>query len=155
MRPGSETGRQGRTERDSVDVVDVAARDRWVPGPEVAPCPRSLRGRDRIPPVWRAARGNGAGAIPPPRSVPTQRNPQSWTDDPWFLDHDDRTVYPKRGLMGRRLAAVSAGNLGTLHLLQGTGYMPSLAGALLMIEDDAISDTDTFRPEPDLPSVAP
>ena len=61
-------GRWGRTERDSVDVVDVAARDRWVPGPEVAPCPRSLRSRNWIPPA-----------------------------DLWFLNEDDRTVYPNGG----------------------------------------------------------
>ena len=39
---------------------------------------------------------------------------------------------------------IIGGNLGTLNLLQGTGYMPSLDGALLMIEDDATSDADTF-----------
>jgi hypothetical protein len=35
-------GRRGGTERDSLDVVDAAARDRWVPGPEVAQVPVGL-----------------------------------------------------------------------------------------------------------------
>jgi muramoyltetrapeptide carboxypeptidase len=34
--------------------------------------------------------------------------------------------------------------MGTLNLPQGTGYMPSLGGALLMVEDDATCDAATF-----------
>ena len=73
---------------------------------------------------------------------------QAWTDDQWFLDQDNRTVHPGQGWWplrpGQATGRIIGGNLGTLNLLQGTGYMPSLGGALLMIEDDATSDADTF-----------
>jgi hypothetical protein len=74
--------------------------------------------------------GNGPGAIPAPRPVPTQRNPQSWTGDLWFLDQDDRTVYPNEGWWalrrGQATGRIIGGNLGTLNLLQGTGCLPSM-----------------------------
>ena len=52
---------------------------------------------------------------------------------------------------GQATGRIVGGNLCTLNLLQGTEYMPSLDGALLMIEDDATSDADTFAR--DLPSL--
>jgi len=76
------------------------------------------------------------------------RPAQAWTDDLWFLDQDNRTVHPNQGWWplrpGQATGRIIGGNLCTLNLLQGTGYMPSLGGALLMIEDDAASDADTF-----------
>ena len=72
----------------------------------------------------------------------------TWTDDLWFLDQDNRTVLSNEGWWhlrdGHASGQVVGGNLCTLNLLQGTEYMPSLEGALLMIEDDAESDADTF-----------
>jgi muramoyltetrapeptide carboxypeptidase len=69
-----------------------------------------------------------------------------WTDDLWFADQDKRTVRPNEGWWplrpGRATGRIIGGNLCTLNLLQGTGYMPSLAGALLMVEDDYRSDAD-------------
>jgi muramoyltetrapeptide carboxypeptidase LdcA involved in peptidoglycan recycling len=76
------------------------------------------------------------------------RPAQAWTDDLWFLDQDNRTVHPSQGWWplrpGQATGGIIGGNLCTLNLLQGTGYMPSLGGALLMVEDDAASDADTF-----------
>ena len=76
------------------------------------------------------------------------RPAQAWTDDLWFLDQDNRTVHPGQGWWplrpGQATGRIIGGNLGTLNLLQGTGYMPSLGGALLMVEDDAASDADAF-----------
>ena len=92
--------------------------------------------------------GKRARSNPGTAPVPIQRNPQSWTDNLWFLEQDDRTVYPNEGWWalrpGQATGRVVGGNLGTLNLLQGTGYRRSLDGALLMIEDDATSDADTF-----------
>lgn len=65
---------------------------------------------------------------------------QSWTDDLWFLDQDRREVLPGEGWWelqpGTATGRLVGGNLCTLNLLQGTAYMPSLDGALLLVEDD-------------------
>ena len=72
----------------------------------------------------------------------------TWTDDAWFLDQDDRRVRPNDGWWplrpGTARGRIVGGNLCTLNLLQGTGYLPSLEGAVLMVEDDAASDPVTF-----------
>jgi muramoyltetrapeptide carboxypeptidase LdcA involved in peptidoglycan recycling len=76
------------------------------------------------------------------------RPPGSWTDDRWFLDQDQRTVRDNDGWWplspGRATGRLVGGNLCTLNLLQGTKYMPSLDGAVLMVEDDHLSDTREF-----------
>lgn len=76
------------------------------------------------------------------------RPAETWTDDLWFADQDDRTVYPNHGWWpltpGQASGRIVGGNLCTLNLLQGTDYMPSLDGALLMIEDDARADAKEF-----------
>jgi muramoyltetrapeptide carboxypeptidase LdcA involved in peptidoglycan recycling len=76
------------------------------------------------------------------------RPAQSWTDDLWFADQDKRSVYPGQGWWplrhGQASGRVIGGNLCTLNLLQGTQYMPSLDGALLVLEDDETSDASTF-----------
>lgn len=72
----------------------------------------------------------------------------TWTDDPWFADQDQRVVERNDGWWalqpGRAAGRVVGGNLGTLNLLQGTPFMPSLAGALLFVEDDALTDPAIF-----------
>jgi muramoyltetrapeptide carboxypeptidase len=80
---------------------------------------------------------------------PVELHPaQAWTDDLWFADQDNRTVRPNHGWWplrpGRASGRIVGGNLCTLNLLQGTGYMPSLDGALLMVEDDELSDASEF-----------
>lgn len=76
------------------------------------------------------------------------RPAETWTDDLWFLDQDNRSVQPNEGWWPLRLGNASGrivgGNLCTLNLLQGSEFMPSLDGALLMLEDDDASNADTF-----------
>jgi muramoyltetrapeptide carboxypeptidase len=76
------------------------------------------------------------------------RPAEAWTDDLWFADQDHRTVHPGEGwwplASGQAAGRIVGGNLCTLNLLQGTAYMPSLDGALLMIEDDYLTSPDTF-----------
>ena len=67
----------------------------------------------------------------------------TWTDDLWFLDQDDRCPQPNEGWWalrpGTAAGRIVGGNLCTFNLLQGTPYRPSLAGALLVVEDDALT----------------
>jgi muramoyltetrapeptide carboxypeptidase LdcA involved in peptidoglycan recycling len=76
------------------------------------------------------------------------RPSKSWTDDLWFVDQDKRTVRDNDGWWplrpGQATGRIVGGNLSTLNLLQGTKYMPSLDGALLMVEDDYLSDAKEF-----------
>jgi muramoyltetrapeptide carboxypeptidase LdcA involved in peptidoglycan recycling len=71
-----------------------------------------------------------------------------WTDDLWFLQQDDRDQLPGEGWwpmhQGNAEGTVIGTNLCTLNLLQGTGLMPTLDGALLALEDDAMSNPVTF-----------
>jgi len=73
---------------------------------------------------------------------------ETWTDDLWFADQDNRTVYSNQGWWplgpGQATGRIIGGNLCTLNLLQGTEFMPSLDGALLMVEDDYRSDAKEF-----------
>ncbi|MFF2297824.1 S66 peptidase family protein [Arthrobacter sp. NPDC058127] len=75
----------------------------------------------------------------------------AWTDDAWFRDQDGRTVIPGDGWWPLQRSAASGrivgGNLCTLNLLQGTANMPSLEGALLLVEDDFESHPATFARE--------
>jgi len=63
-----------------------------------------------------------------------------WSDDPWYLDQKNRELVPNPGYgvinEGEAVGTILGGNLGTLALLFGTGYMPDLEGALLLLEDD-------------------
>ncbi|HJX77892.1 MAG TPA: S66 peptidase family protein [Glutamicibacter sp.] len=72
----------------------------------------------------------------------------TWTDDTWFLDQDNRSILPGEGWWALQRGTASGhiigGNLCTLNLLQGTGHMPSLNGAMLMLEDDSMTDPSTF-----------
>jgi muramoyltetrapeptide carboxypeptidase len=76
------------------------------------------------------------------------RASESWTDDPWFVDQDKRTVRDNDGWWplrpGQASGRIVGGNLCTLNLLQGTTYMPSLDGTVLMVEDDYLSDAKEF-----------
>jgi len=71
-----------------------------------------------------------------------------WTDDAWYLDQDARVPVANPGytVLGEGTAegVIVGGNLCTLNLLQGTPFMPDLAGAILFLEDDAESQPHTF-----------
>ncbi|GAA4571509.1 S66 family peptidase [Planotetraspora kaengkrachanensis] len=71
-----------------------------------------------------------------------------WSDDLWFLDQDKRDLIPNEGWWpirpGTAEGRIVGGNLCTLNLLQGTSYMPSLDGAILIVEDDSESHPATF-----------
>jgi muramoyltetrapeptide carboxypeptidase LdcA involved in peptidoglycan recycling len=72
----------------------------------------------------------------------------AWSDDLWFLDQDKRELIPNEGWWRLRPGAAEGrlvgGNLSTLSLLQGTAYMPSLDGAILLLEDDFESHPAIF-----------
>jgi muramoyltetrapeptide carboxypeptidase LdcA involved in peptidoglycan recycling len=67
------------------------------------------------------------------------RPADAWTDDLWFIDQDDRTVHPGEGWWplapGQAAGRIVGGNLGTLSLLQGTGYLPSLLEQIIAGQD--------------------
>ncbi len=69
---------------------------------------------------------------------------QSWADDAWFLDQDNRTFHTSSGYwpmnLGQAQGTIIGGNLGTLRLLLGTEYMPTLKDSILFLEDDAITN---------------
>ena len=72
----------------------------------------------------------------------------AWSDDRWYQDQDDRTLHPNPGWTvlqhGSASGPVVGGNLCTLNLLQGTAWMPPLAGSVLFLEDDALSTGPEF-----------
>ncbi|MGE7759824.1 S66 peptidase family protein [Peribacillus sp. NPDC097895] len=73
---------------------------------------------------------------------------ETWSDDSWHLEQDDRTFHPNAGYMviqeGEASGTVIGGNLCTLNLLQGTEFMPSLQDSILFIEDDEESHPFSF-----------
>ncbi|MFC4530275.1 S66 peptidase family protein [Sphaerisporangium dianthi] len=99
--------------------------------------------RDHFEPImrWFTAATFGAGPI----SLTPSRH---WSDDLWFQDQDGREPIPNEGWWtlrpGTAEGRIVGGNLCTLNLLQGTPYMPSLDGALLILEDDFESHPATF-----------
>ncbi|MEZ5383838.1 MAG: LD-carboxypeptidase [Microthrixaceae bacterium] len=72
----------------------------------------------------------------------------TWSDDPWFLDQDDRTVRSTDGPWvlspGNASGRLIGGNLCTLSLLQGTEHMPGLDSSVLFLEDDHLSFPANF-----------
>ncbi|MET7336053.1 S66 peptidase family protein [Nonomuraea sp. NPDC005650] len=87
-----------------------------------------------------------------------------WSDDLWFLDQDKREPLPNDGWWplrpGTAEGRIVGGNLCTLNLLQGTPHMPSLDGAILIVEDDLESHPATFARDltsllqlPDAPKI--
>lgn len=72
----------------------------------------------------------------------------AWSDDTWYLDQNDRSVAPNEGhwvlAEGQAAGTTVGGNLCTLNLLQGTEWMPSLEGKVLIVEDDSQSQPATF-----------
>ena len=63
-----------------------------------------------------------------------------WSDDLWYEDQENRRFVPNPGYdvlrEGEAEGKILGGNLGTLALLFGTSYMPSLEGTILLLEED-------------------
>jgi len=68
---------------------------------------------------------------------------KEWTDDPWFLNQDERKPIKNEGWWeinkGHASGSIRGGNLCTFNLLQGTEFMPSLQESVLFLEDDSES----------------
>jgi len=67
---------------------------------------------------------------------------QSWSDDFWKRDQDNRNFYSNPGpiclLDGKAEGEIVGANLCTFNLLQGTDYMPDLTDKILFLEEDAV-----------------
>ena len=72
----------------------------------------------------------------------------TWSDDPWYLDQQDRHIEDNDGhwilRQGTGRGTLVGGNLCTLNLLHGTSFMPSLADAVIVVEDDLETNGSTF-----------
>ncbi|WP_079509447.1 S66 family peptidase [Mesobacillus jeotgali] len=72
----------------------------------------------------------------------------TWSDDAWYLDQENRTFHKQSGYMviqeGEASGKLIGGNLCTMNLLQGTEFMPSLKDSILFIEDDEESHSRSF-----------
>lgn len=75
-------------------------------------------------------------------------NPTQWSDDPWFMDQENRKFYDDDGIKvlnhGKAEGTIIGGNLCTLNLLQGSEFMPSLNNSILFIEDDELTFPENF-----------
>ena len=75
---------------------------------------------------------------------------ETWSDDAWFLDQENRTFVPNAGprtiVAGAAEGMAVGGNLCTLNLLHGTRWMPPLEGAVVFVEEDAQAG-DVSAPE--------
>ncbi|CAM4051730.1 S66 family peptidase [Mesobacillus thioparans] len=73
---------------------------------------------------------------------------ETWSDDAWYLEQENRTFHENDGFMviqeGEARGRLIGGNLGTMNLLQGTEFMPSLKDSILFIEDDEESHSRSF-----------
>ena len=73
---------------------------------------------------------------------------KQWSDDAWYKNQKDRTLIKNEGFLvineGSAFGTIIGGNLGTLNLLQGTEYFPTLENSILFIEDDDESLPHTF-----------
>ena len=73
---------------------------------------------------------------------------EQWSDDEWYLDQENRIFLANEGYeviqAGQTKGTAIGGNLCTLNLLQGTAYMPELANAILIIEDDDLTFAEEF-----------
>lgn len=71
-----------------------------------------------------------------------------WSDEPWFLDQENRTFYKNNGYRvinkGNAKGKIIGGNLCTLNLLQGTQFMPDLTDSILFIEDTELTFPEIF-----------
>ena len=73
----------------------------------------------------------------------------TWSDDAWYRDQENRDFIPNAGYEilqeGEADGPLIGGNASTLILLNGTPYLPPLAGSILMIEDDLEATPHAFQ----------
>lgn len=71
-----------------------------------------------------------------------------WTDDLWYLDQNKRKPIRNTGVSviraGKAQGIILGGNLCTLNLLQGTGYLPNLTGSIVSLEEDEAISAAVF-----------
>lgn len=88
--------------------------------------------------VWCLMEPGPYGVLPAPH----------WSNDAWYQDQENRVFHPNTGYQvirsGRARGRLLGGNLSTIVLLNGTEYMPSLEGTLLLLEDDGESTPPVF-----------
>lgn len=76
------------------------------------------------------------------------KSSESWSDDSWYKDQEKRNLIKNDGWLvineGKATGTVMGGNLCTFNLLQGTEYMPNLDNSILFLEDDYLSNPETF-----------
>ncbi|HEY4831918.1 MAG TPA: S66 peptidase family protein [Waddliaceae bacterium] len=72
----------------------------------------------------------------------------SWSDDEWYLEQEKRIFMPNPGLIfiqpGKAKGTIIGGNMGSLTILQGTDYMPSLHNSILFLEDNYPMTAEVF-----------
>ena len=70
------------------------------------------------------------------------KDPDFYSSDKWYDDQENRKFIKNKGCIvineGKAEGTIIGGNLCSFNLLQGTVFMPSLAGKILFIEDDAL-----------------
>ncbi|MFA6185529.1 MAG: S66 peptidase family protein [Candidatus Shapirobacteria bacterium] len=73
---------------------------------------------------------------------------ESWSDDEWYKDQDKRNLIKNNGWLiineGKAIGTILGANLCTFNLLQGTEYMPDLKNSILFLEDDYLTNPETF-----------
>ena len=73
---------------------------------------------------------------------------ESWSDDEWYKNQDKRNLIKNDDWLvingGKADGTILGGNLCTFNLLQGTEYMPDLDNSILFLEDDYLTNPDTF-----------
>ena len=73
---------------------------------------------------------------------------KSWSDDEWYKNQDKRNLIKNDDWLvingGKADGTILGGNLCTFNLLQGTEYMPDLDNSILFLEDDYLTNPDTF-----------
>lgn len=74
----------------------------------------------------------------------------TWNEDNWWANQDHRMLTPNEGVnvfnsnKSKIEGTILGGNLSTLNLLQGTGYLPTSEDVILFIEDDELVDINLF-----------
>jgi muramoyltetrapeptide carboxypeptidase len=73
----------------------------------------------------------------------------TWSDDAWYRDQENRDFIPNEGTQilqeGEAEGTLIGGNASTFVLLNGTPYLPPLAGSILMLEDDFEASPHAFQ----------